>query len=350
MKKKIKLNNIYFNKIINFLNYFLKLYLMFKTIISKKKSFLLNPIQVSTFRKENNIIFNSIKFFARKEINKNSFIVNMQRLISEKNEVLSSLSKNKFQLHQDLKNNIDINNIMKNFSSSIESNDDYKLENVDFKNFYLEFFNTLRKENIDINTLYHWIKMMDSKYTLNQQSENFGFKLMILIDQILNSHFIETYRSKFSNKFVNLGFDHLIDLFGENFYQVNSKSEDLLINNFLYFMLINKGELSDLFKMLSVNSSNFNTNLNKLLSTSFIYKKDSDSIINLNNFLDYESKYKYPPSEITNDYSFKYRDSHNKKILYNNLVYQKQNINKIKYLISNTNNLKNALIGDLNES
>lgn len=323
---------------------------MFKTIISKKKSFLFNFNHLSTFRDENKLFINSFKFFARKEINKNIYIADLQRFNSEKNESLSLIAKNKFEVQQDLKNNYDISPILKNFLSSVDSNRALNFENVEFKEFYLEILNCLRNENIEINALDNWLKMIEMKYSSIYQINNLPFKLLLLIDQILNNHSIEIYKNKYSNLFINTGFDHLIELYNENFYQLNDNSEDLLLNNFLFFMITNKGEISDLLKALSVKSQKFNINLEKLLSQTIKVKDESlDKKINYNYFLSYESHYKHAPSEITNDYSFKYRDINSKKTLYNNLIYQKQNIHKMKYLINSSNQLKNAIEVDLDE-
>jgi len=327
---------------------------MFKTIISKKKSVvLLNFNQLSNFRdNKTNLFINSIKFFARREVNKNVYISNMLRFITEKNESSIIMSKSKVEIQQELKKKYDISPILQNFLSSTKSNKAFNLENMDFKGFYVEILDSLQKENIEINALDTWLKIIETKYSSEYQINNLAFKLLLLIEQILNnSNSIDNYKNKFSDAFINTGFDHLINIYRENFHQLNNKKEDLLMNNFIFFMTINTGEISDLFRTLSIKSQKFNDNLEKILSQSIKIKEDrSENTLNYNNFLDHESNYKLAPSEMTNDYSFKYRDINNKTALYNNMIYHKQNIHKIKYLLNSSNQLKNGdLVGDLNE-
>lgn len=323
---------------------------MIKKIISKKISFLLKSNQFSAVRNGNEIITISKKFFARREINKSLLLSNMNTFLRDKKESSRNISKNKLGLHNDSIKNQDISSVLKNFSSSVKLNKPINFEKVDFKEFYLDILNSLSAENIEINILDNWLNLIEIKYFSEQQIKNIGFKLLLLIDQLFNNHSIENYRNKYNNTFINSGFDHLMDLFKENFYQINKNGEDLLINNFLFFMLTNKGELSDLFKLLSGKSQKFKDNLERILSVTFKMQNEiSDSKLNYNFFLDYELNNKNAPSTITNDYSYKFRDLNNKTSLYNNLIIQKQNIYKIKFLVNSSNQLKNDLSEDLNE-
>jgi len=323
---------------------------MFKTIITKRKPFLFNFNQISKFKEENFVFLNSIKFFARKEVNKNYLIANLQRMMNEKNSVLSTFSISDNYMNQELIKKHDYSSVISKLSNLTDLNNLNQIEDIEFKNFYLEVFDTLKNENIDYKFIEKCIEMIDIKHSSKLQNSNLGFKFLILIHQIFNDFSLSTYRNKYNDRFVSIGFDHLMNLYEDNFHKINQNSEDLLFNNFVYFMIINQGEFSDILKHISSKSENFKNKLGLILSQNIRindnYKK---SKIDYNYFIDSESNLKTAPSEITNDYSFKYREYNSKISLYNSLVLEKQNIAKIQFLINSSNKLKNKYFGDFNE-
>ncbi len=273
----------------------------------------------------------------------------MKKFTLEKNEILNNNNiKNKLDIQKELNKRNDYLNTISKFSSVKDFSNTGNLGNLEFKSFYVEIVKNLKDENIDIAYLEKCLKMIELKHASNNNN-NLGFRFLVLLHQILFDSSLEVYRNKFNNEFVTIGFDHLICLFKENFHKLNYNAEDLMLNNFLYFMIINKGEFSDVLTKICSISDKFNNKINGILTQQIRIKSNENSKINYNNLIDYESNYRSAPSEITNDYSFKYRDYNYKTALYNNLVAQKQNINKMKFLINSSNQLNNEYLNNIDE-
>lgn len=193
------------------------------------------------------------------------------------------------------------------------------------------------------------LNFLNLKYLTPNNEKSIGFKFLVLIDQILNNSSLEYYINRHSEKFFNIAFNHLIELFGENFVNINRDQNILLKNNFIYFMLINKGDFSDVLTNIAKKNEKFNINLKRILNETLLINKCSDDHEIEKFLVDSDKRINTASSEITNSYAFKYKTLDTKINFYNNLVYQKQNINKIKIILESYNKLcsnsdKNRLI------
>jgi hypothetical protein len=329
---------------------------MLKNIIKGKKGNLLN-YNYNILSNSNNSQFQNLKLikfsefsFTRKQIDKKELINEMHNLLLNKKQgELNSQKTENINTQMQIPK-IDLEDFIKNIQGSQEAGISNEINKFNNEKFYFDVFSELKEKNFPIEFLDKSLKLIELNYPNFNSDKSTSFRFLILLQQILNEKDLdlEFYRNTYGDNFINNAFGHLKEIFEDNFFHFNNTKENLLRNNILYFLIINKGEFSDILFKLSKLNENLKTNLTKILNLK-LKKIQNPKLINTNlnvkNFNECEDNNKYAPHEIINDYSFKYRTLDAKRDLYNKLIEQKQNINKMRYLIDS----KNKFISEKNK-
>jgi hypothetical protein len=298
----------------------------------------------SVFSKQSIFVRSFGKFFVRKELNKNFLLNTFQNNILRSEKVFSKEREKVEEIHN------------KNDEIQVKKLIPQQLEILDSKNIITSLFFDNTKL-LDSNPPYAKLlqniiqtfskhKLLENKHFLmtlqeiylnySHKSENVEnsvfFKFLILVDQILENRQFSNYSANY-----NLAFPHLVNEFRDNFLPVFSKSGEMLLRfNFIYFLKVNKGEISEaLFSLENCLTGEKKKDLQNLLNTKFkVYNYSSTDYSKLKTRLkEIEDSIKTPKSEVVSDVLFKYFEKDEKIKKINQSVDEKRTYEKAKYLL-----------------
>lgn len=288
---------------------------MFKLSSKVKRQMLIQPLN---------------RLFTRRVISKSNLSINHFQLANESLQAQNFEKKEKnFQFElSDSKNQVELFTKKENMGIGLHQDSASK--------FYL----TLKDSLSSLLTNKRFTQILETisfNYPEKDLSRSTLFRFLILVDQIIHKRPLSEYRT-----FLQAAFPHLIAIFREDFVPLfESSNEALLAYNFLYFMLINKGEFSEAI-VEALNHFKATNNTQALNSISNLLKqklsinqgKQNEELFNTNlGFID--DNFQTASTDLIRDVSFKYNEKYMKERLLKESTEEKQTYHKAKWVLNN---------------